>query len=213
MKNDKICFERNIVLLFLVGVISTEFVFFAGKFIPNQNTSTSSKAAITKKKPILPKTTKAKPKYYIGGSNTTIAKWPFVVMLTTYSKSLLPNGKYDLIGSRGCTGSILNKRWIVTAAHCVVSNSNTDLGIVVGMDNIDTQTVGVTANIQYIQPIKIKQHEQYAVVDVKGYGKMAQADIALVQVGTDLVQTGVEIATSIDYAATKAYGIGWGAYA
>lgn len=203
-----ICFKRNTILLFLMSFLLILFVYFMGRFLPKQNTSTFSKAAAPAKKK---SDTQNEPKRYIGGNDTTIAEWPFVVMLTVYSKSLHPDGGYDLLNSRKCTGSIINAHWIVTAAHCVGDDVSNDLGIVIGIDNIDTQTVGTTTHSQYLRPINIKKHEEFKVVDIKGKA-MAHADIALIQVAEEIQQNGVALAKKIDYKATKVFGIGWGAY-
>lgn len=203
-----ICFKKNTIFLFLAGLSLVIFVYFMGRFLPGQNTSTSSKAsAPTKKK----SDTQNQPKRYIGGSDAKIADWPFVIMLTVYSKSLLPEGGYDLLNSRKCTGSIINKRWIVTAAHCVEDGANSDLGIVIGIDDINTQTVGVVEHSQYLHPLTVKRHEEFKVTNIKGKA-MAHADIALIQVGEDIQQSGVTLAKKINYKAEKVYGIGWGAY-
>ena len=57
-----------------------------------------------------------------GGHSATKGKYPFIVSLSTY----IPIAFRDV---HDCTGSIINKRWILTAASCITSSSPLNVSV------------------------------------------------------------------------------------
>lgn len=60
----------------------------------------------------------------IGGLDAKIGQFPHMVFVEIYGNE--PNAPYT------CGGSILNKNWIATAAHCVENNTITAIFALVG---------------------------------------------------------------------------------
>lgn len=65
----------------------------------------------------------------IGGSQVRAGQWPWLVSLT-----------YN-IGNRyfGCGGTLINSRWVITAAHCVYNRPNlSSYKLKMGIENLDS---------------------------------------------------------------------------
>lgn len=197
-----LCVQKKLIvlLLFMLGVVLGAI--YITNYFTSLNYTTKTQATVPK----------INQKPYIGGNPTTIEQWPFVVMLTWDHKVKKTNGEYDFIRARRCTGSIIDKNWILTAAHCVGNENDSDVGIVVGMDDTVNQVVGSKDNVQYLRPKKVIKHPKYKVKSFKDHGLMAFADIALLYVDKDLSRQPVPVAESVNYNTTNAYGIGWGMY-
>lgn len=56
----------------------------------------------------------------LGGNNTALDEFPWMVVL----EHQLPTGQKNL----GCAGSIINKQYILTAAHCLTGEILDNLG-------------------------------------------------------------------------------------
>lgn len=97
----------------------------------------------------------------VGGENARIDQFP-------HHAALIYQGEFT------CSGSIIAKKFIVTAAHCVESGIE---GLYV---NVGTTNRGVTAN-QRLNVEKIKVHENY-----RDHPKYVENDIALIMLKTNL---------------------------
>ncbi len=208
---NSICIRKNIGVIALVSIFLILLILSTQYLLSNQ-TTTSTQAKTIKQSSVKLTSVVRKPKFIIGGNNTTITKWPFVVKLVNHDKFALPNGTYDFIGGSNCTGSIIGKRWILTAAHCAVSESNSNIGIIIGLDDTKLQFPGSTPGSQYLRPVKVKMHKDYSTSTYEGFGVMASADLALLQVDVDIVQSPIQLGNSLDYQNKDVFGVGWGAY-
>lgn len=97
----------------------------------------------------------------VGGEHARIDQFP-------HHAALIYHGEFT------CSGSIIAKRFIVTAAHCVESGIE---GLYV---NVGTTNRGVTANQRH-NVEKIKVHENY-----RDHPKYVENDIALIMLKTNL---------------------------
>ncbi|EGQ7642426.1 trypsin-like serine protease [Vibrio cholerae] len=82
----------------------------------------------------------------IGGEQATAGEWPYMVALTTRDKSFV-----------WCGGSLLNERYVLTAAHCVDKKDPSTMDVIVGAYDMD--------NISAAERIRVKQiyvHQDYA---------------------------------------------------
>lgn len=60
--------------------------------------------------------------FIVGGTNANPGQYPYQVSLRGGSAS----------GSHFCGGSIINNRWVLSAAHCTIGRAQNSVGIVVG---------------------------------------------------------------------------------
>ncbi|EJL6538831.1 TPA: trypsin-like serine protease [Vibrio cholerae] len=82
----------------------------------------------------------------IGGEPAPAGEWPYMVALTTRDKSFV-----------WCGGSLLNERYVLTAAHCVDKKDPSTMDVIVGAYDMD--------NISAAERIRVKQiyvHQDYA---------------------------------------------------
>ncbi|XP_012272591.1 chymotrypsin-2-like [Orussus abietinus] len=96
----------------------------------------------------------------VGGSDAPDGKYPHQV-------SLKRNGRHL------CGGSILNNRWILTAAHCLVAASGRTLNVVVGTNLLSEDG-------EVYQSDYIVRHEKYDP-------SLIRNDIGLIHVNKDIV--------------------------
>lgn len=106
----------------------------------------------------------------VGGNNAIRNQFPWQVSLQFVS------------GSRSqhfCGGTILNNQWILTAAHCAIEVSPSDVQVVAGILNLDDTDVSAP-QMQKVGVAEIIVHEAY-----NSY--LFVNDIALLKLKTPLV--------------------------
>lgn len=105
----------------------------------------------------------------VGGQNAAPGQFPWQISLQRRSGTGF---------SHSCGGSILNERWVVTAAHCVDGTRARNLRVVAG-DHNRTQNEGVeqTVNIS-----RIVEHPNYDSFT-------SENDIALLELSASLILT------------------------
>ena len=140
----------------------------------------------------------------IGGSAIPITAAPWQVALISADQ----NGRTVYYG-QFCGGSIINKRWIITAAHCLSDYRGSFLGVFAGNNDLDVST-----GTDVYTAASWKVHPDYNGDDV-WYN-----DLALVRLKAtlDLADPGIEpiaFPTAIDPADAPAVGdaievSGWG---
>ncbi|XP_014206306.1 chymotrypsin-2-like [Copidosoma floridanum] len=125
----------------------------------------------------------------VGGGDAPDGKYPYQVSLRAPS-------------SHSCGGSIINKRWILTAAHCISGRPANFFKVHAGSTKLDDPQA------QVYQSEKVVYHE--------GYGQgLGVNDVGLIRVSRDIdfnekvqpIQLASEEFTKVDYLATLT---GWG---
>lgn len=124
----------------------------------------------------------------VGGQLVDITLRPFQVSIRT---------NYNL---HFCGGSIINNRWVLTAAQCVIGQSSEDLTVIVGATRLD-----VGGTVYYVA--QIISHADYRNV-VEG------SDIALIKTAANIIFNSKVAPISLPTAATgsgvTAVVSGWG---
>lgn len=155
---------------------------------------------------------KSTPQAIFNGDIVKIEDYPFVALLFNYSNSV--KTKYysmkDISNNRLCTAVVIDKNWILTAAHCIKKRTDIDFGVLVGFDNLSTQKPEFKNN-RYMLKIKssdIYVHKDYKVDSFKT-GIMATADLALLKVDSLPEKMIIRIAKSVLYS-HQVTALGWG---
>lgn len=96
----------------------------------------------------------------IGGKNASEGQFPHHVSL-------------QIGGSHNCGGSLINKRYVLTAAHCVLGAEASDVSVLVGTSNL-------ASGGQRYQAARLVAHENYTAFQFSW-------DIGLVKLSSDVV--------------------------
>lgn len=147
------------------------------------------------------------PSPIIGGDTVLISEVPWQVGLIS------AQGGPTLYYSQFCGGTVLNARWVVTAAHCLVDQNGRvakpkSIKIIAGVDNLDA-------------PRGTREHRVSSIVISPGYEDGIN-DIALIQIsgrfnlsGPDIVPASLPLALDGDVVPTLGTDIvvsGWGEF-
>lgn len=111
----------------------------------------------------------AQPKI-INGFEASETQFPWQVGLMTGSTALYSN--------QYCSGTIIDARWVLTAAHCVSDASGNDLHIIAGISNLFDET-----EAQVIAVDQIQIHPQFSTV---ANSNALNHDIALLRLTTPI---------------------------
>ncbi|XP_060757838.1 chymotrypsinogen A-like [Neoarius graeffei] len=98
----------------------------------------------------------------VGGDDAPAGAWPWQVSVQTE-------------GHHFCGGSLINKNWVLSAAHCFQSITAGDITIFLGMESLE----GTNPNMQKKTVLKIINHENYNSTTINN-------DIALVQLSSSV---------------------------
>ncbi|KAG6465621.1 hypothetical protein O3G_MSEX015271 [Manduca sexta] len=131
----------------------------------------------------------------VGGSTAPDGRVPYQASLR------------NVLNSHFCGGSVLNNRWVLTAAHCTVGQSKSSIKVVVGTNNLlvggdrysveiiiihegydsvqisnDVSVIKVTSDIEFkdrVQPIQLPDEDTDAGADVvlSGWGRLSYPGI------------------------------------
>ena len=101
----------------------------------------------------------------IGGTTAAENSLPWIVSLRL--------NQFEKISSHFCAGSIITSQHILTAAHCVVNNSPSDIIVLAGIYDVDAFT---RRNVFYVQSVTINQE----------YGNGVVNDIAILRLARSL---------------------------
>jgi len=102
----------------------------------------------------------------IGGSEVSIVQFPWQVSLRMTSR----NNHY-------CGGSLLNTKFVVTAAHCVKDQRESNIKVVMG----STTLKSLSPNAKSVSVKKIHVHDNYSPVNLND-------DIALIELENNVIE-------------------------
>ncbi|MCI4624939.1 MAG: serine protease [Candidatus Magnetoovum sp. WYHC-5] len=138
-------------------------------------------------------------KRIVGGTISSSGSWPWQAALVTKGSANDFDGQF-------CGGSLINSKWVLTAAHCITDDSgnimaSSTIRVVLGKVQLSS------SGGERIKVLSIIKHPSYSAEDNTN-------DIALIQLMQTSSQTPVSIASTNDaslYAASKSATVtGWG---
>nr|XP_039269684.1 SCO-spondin-like isoform X2 [Styela clava] len=109
----------------------------------------------------------------IGGKSSKAGAWPWQVVVLRNERNLLYRSLDSLMGG----ASIINQKWILTAAHLVAETKKIILGL--GVTEIPKKNSQIKSWVQFFEPEMSTKHEKF---DRKSF----DYDIALIKVGKRL---------------------------
>ncbi|OFZ49706.1 MAG: hypothetical protein A2381_05755 [Bdellovibrionales bacterium RIFOXYB1_FULL_37_110] len=110
----------------------------------------------------------------VGGQEANVGAYPWMVALVSSQSSNAHYGQF-------CGGSLIRPDWVLTAAHCVVDASASNVDLVLGRHNLSDDTVG-----ERIAAKKIIVHNLYDPTKQTN-------DIALIQLEKPSIQATVKM--------------------
>jgi trypsin len=126
----------------------------------------------------------------IGGQKTSAQQWPFLVGL---AESLTRDARRGFI----CGGALLDRRTVLTAAHCVWKNKPKYIDVVWGRSNLRGRSG------HRVAVGKIKTHPHYSENTLSN-------DLALLQIKKPLPRTNIVVLDKAPEAGTVLQTAGWG---
>ncbi|MCM2358298.1 MAG: serine protease [Geobacteraceae bacterium] len=123
----------------------------------------------------------------VGGERVSDGKYPWMAAL--YKKI---DGEWFQV----CGGSLIDKQWVLTAAHCRVG---TDWLVVLGRTNLTIGTIGEVHKVK-----EVRNHQGYDENDFNN-------DIALIKLDNDSKLSAIALVTDNPIPETNMVVAGWGA--
>jgi secreted trypsin-like serine protease len=121
-----------------------------------------------------------------------------------YSWMVSIQSKVD--GQHFCGGTLINSRWVVTAAHCTEDTSPDQIQVVIGIQNLDEPEIGETFNV-----LSVVNHAEFNNPDE------LDNDISLLMLAGDSTFTPLEVISSSNFNNLNEGDLlttmGWGALA
>ena len=132
----------------------------------------------------------------VGGGEATPGAYPFMVALVSASQPDAYLGQY-------CGGSVVAPNWVMTAGHCVVGSTASNIDLVIGRDNLSS------SGGERIGAKSITLHPNYN-------NRSLANDIALIELDTATSATPIGLASAANAAlwdpGTMATVTGWWLY-